>query len=253
MAEEVPRDEQRDDDDAERHRDDGVGLHDVAHHLVGVNQVIDGDEVVADAEFVPEKEFADAVEDDGAHVKDDEEREPHGSPVVAESFGQEKPQGETAGPVSQDVHGDPGRDASVFVEDRVEKRDVAECRGEQPEDDPSPRLRVLGARDAQHEEPQEDETHGRGAEVVHGAEQEYFTPFAEREAQRGRLGVEKKYDTQRETYGHRQQGELEVEAGDQPNAFLHDRLSVSAAKLTIFGYFRQKRRQPFWGCLLDLV
>ena len=158
--------------------------------------------------------------------------------MVAESLGQEEPQGEAAGPVAQDARGDPGCDASVFVEDRVEERDVAECRREQGEDDPAPRLRVLGARDAQHEEPQEDEAHGRGAEVVHGPEQEYFEPFAEREVQRCRLGVEQEYDAQHEADGCRQQRELDVEAGDQPDTFLHDKACwlFRLTKLTIFGY-----------------
>ena len=177
-AEEVPCHEQRHDDDAQRHRNDGVGLHDVAHHLVGVDQVIDGDEVVADAEFAPEEIFADAVEDDGAHVDDDEEGEPHRGPVAAES-GQEKPQCEAAGPVAQHIEGDSRRDASVFVEDRVEERHVAERRHEQGEEDVAPRLFVLGARNAQHEEPEENESRRRGAEIVHGAQQEDFAPFAE--------------------------------------------------------------------------
>ena len=177
-AEEVPRHEQRHDDDAQRHRNDGVGLHDVAHHLVGVDQVIDGDEVVADAEFAPEEIFADAVEDDGAHVDDDEEGEPHRGPVAAES-GQEEPQCEAAGPVAQHIEGDLRRDASVFVEDRVEERHVAERRHEQGEEDVAPRLSVLGARNAQHEEPEENESRRRGAEIVHGAQQEDFAPFAE--------------------------------------------------------------------------
>lgn len=70
-------------------------------------------------------------------------------------------------------------DTSVFVEDRVEERHVAERRHEQGEEDVAPRLFVLGARNAQHEEPEENESRRRGAEIVHGAQQEDFAPFAE--------------------------------------------------------------------------
>lgn len=45
-------------------------------------------------------------------------------------------------------------DASVFVEVRVEERDIAECR-DKPEDDPAHGLRLHCATPA--EEPQEDE------------------------------------------------------------------------------------------------
>ena len=93
--------------------------------------------------------------------------------------GQEKPQCEAAGPVAQHIEGDSRRDASVFVEDRVEERHVAERRHEQGEEDVAPRLSVLGARNAQHEEPEENESRRRGAEIVHGAQQEDFAPFAE--------------------------------------------------------------------------
>lgn len=218
--EEIPRDHERHEHDSQRHRHDGVGLHDVAHHLVRIDQVIHGDEVVAYAELVPEEVLAHAVEYRESHAEDDDQREPYRCPVAPDS-GQEEPQGERGGPIAQYAHCDLGRDAAVFVEDRIEERHVAECCGEYAQRDISPRTGVFRPRDAHREEPQEGESHGRGAEVVHGAQEEDFAPFAECESRVGRLCVERQDDAQEQPDDDGQQGEFEIEAGNQPDAFLH--------------------------------
>ena len=151
-AEEIPCHDQRHEDQPQRHRHDGVGLHDVADHLVGVDEVVYRNEVVAYAEFAPEEIFAESVEEDGAHVERDDEREPYRGPVAAETLEKET-QGERAGPIAQNGGGDLRRDAAVFVEDRVAEGHVAECRNENSEDDVAPRFAVLGFGDAHREEP----------------------------------------------------------------------------------------------------
>ena len=70
VAEEQPEDAQRNRQHAERHQGDVVGLHDIAYHLVGIHQIIDGDKVEAHCEFLPEHNLA----DEDKHCTDDVEQ-----------------------------------------------------------------------------------------------------------------------------------------------------------------------------------
>ena len=71
---------QIDDAHTQRHchhhqRHNGIGLHDVAQHFVGVNQIIYGDEVVANAKLLPEKIFAQRHHKQQQHINDPREIE----------------------------------------------------------------------------------------------------------------------------------------------------------------------------------
>ena len=133
-------------------RNDRIGLHDVADHFVGIDQVIDGDEVVPYAEFAPEKPFGNGVQDNAARVKSRQDGEPGAAPSRT-YLGKEQSESETHGPEAEEDRGDQGYHAAVFVEDRVAEGHVAECRNENSEDDVAPRFAVLGFGDAHREEP----------------------------------------------------------------------------------------------------
>ena len=210
-AEEPPRDGDGQRDDQRRQRDDRVGLHDVAHHLVRVDQIVHGDEVVAHAEFVPEIVFADGVEEDRADV----DREQRGQPSLRPQRLQprhEEPQGEAAGPVAQHDRGDERRCAAVFVEDRVAEGDVAKRRRQYAEQDVSRRAVVFPLREREQEEPQEDIAERQGAEVVQGAQSEDGDPLEEAEAQLGGLFVEQQNDAQQRADDERQRCQPQVDS-----------------------------------------
>ena len=125
VAEEVPREQQGGQKHAGHQRPDGIGFHDVADHLVGIDQVIDGDEIIAHPEFVPEEIFAHAVEKDRTHIEGDQDGGPHECPAAADR-GDEEPQGETPEPEARQGGNDRRYDASVVVENGVEESNVAE-------------------------------------------------------------------------------------------------------------------------------
>lgn len=77
-------------------------LHDVADHFVGIDQVIDGDEVVPYAEFAPEKPFGNGVQDNAARVKSRQNGEPGTSPSRT-YLGKEQSESETHGPEAEEI------------------------------------------------------------------------------------------------------------------------------------------------------
>ena len=219
-AEQEPAQQERRQQHAREDGHHGIGFADVADDFVGVDQIVDGDEVVAHAEFAPEEVFTHGVEDDAAHVAGEQHGEPHGGPAASEPLAEE-PQGEARGPIARQGGGDGRHDAAVFVEDRVEAADVEEQPRQHRQDEIAPGFAVLAFREAHREEPQEEESDGQGAQVVHGAQQEDLEPFAGGEVQVGGLFVEEQHDADRRADGDRQQGEFEIDAQEQREALFH--------------------------------
>ena len=217
-------------------RNDRIGLHDVADHFVGIDQVIDGDEVVPYAEFAPEKPFGNGVQDNAARVKSRQNGEPGTSPSRT-YLGKEQSESETHGPEAEEDRGDQGYHAAVFVEDRIEERDVNPCDRKDAEEDVAQRPGVFARGDAQGEKPQHGESDRKGAPVVHGAQQEDFQPLAESERDVGGLFVEQQDDAQQRADGYLQQNEFEVDSRDEFDAGLHGVCLLNRHKYIYFNRF----------------
>ena len=85
---------------AQDQRHHGIGFHDVAHNLVGIYQIIDGDEVVAHGELVPEEVLAGSVHVHYGYVDEEDRGEPAAGPSAAHARN-EQTQGEGDDPVQK--------------------------------------------------------------------------------------------------------------------------------------------------------
>ena len=120
------REKQRDAD----HGDDGIRLHDVPDHLVRVDQIVYGDEVVPHPELSPEDVFpcGDAQKQEDVHPPGEVEgNPPPGLPCLRD----EKADGEAEQLPAQEDAGYLGRTAAILVEDGMEAQHVDEGRGQQ--------------------------------------------------------------------------------------------------------------------------
>ncbi len=94
-TEHPPADKHRHQQHPEEQRQDRVGLHDVPDYFVGVHQIVNGDEVVADSELIPEDALRDDVENHQEYVEPHGEQKPRLAPTFSD-VRNEQPQAESA-------------------------------------------------------------------------------------------------------------------------------------------------------------
>ena len=109
---------------------DGIRLHDVPDHLMRVNEVVYGDEVIPYSKFSPEDVFScgDAQEQEDVHCPDEIEGDP---PPCLPRLREEKTDGEAEQLPAQEEAGYLGRTAAILVEDGMEEQHVDEGRSQQ--------------------------------------------------------------------------------------------------------------------------
>ena len=132
---------QIDDAHTQRHchhhqRHNGIGLHDVAQHFVGVNQIIYGDEVVANAKLLPEKIFAHRHYKQQQHINAPREIERKAAPDIAQRP-HSKTQTEAHKFPRQEDFGYLRRPTTVFIENRMETININQTAQQQHFDAPS--------------------------------------------------------------------------------------------------------------------
>ena len=117
-------------------RHNGIGLHDVAQHFVGVNQIIYGDEVVANAKLLPEKIFAQRHHKQQQHINAPREIERKAAPGIAQ-----RPHGKTQTeahklPCQEDFSYQ-RRTTTIFIKNRMETININQTAQQQHFNAPS--------------------------------------------------------------------------------------------------------------------
>ncbi len=101
-------------------RQDGVGLHNVANHLVGIYEVVYGNKIIAHVKLIPEKIFAAGIKVNDKYIHSYDNPEPHCAPGA--SHGRDKKsQGISYGPESKNYLSYERYDRTVLVEYGIEE------------------------------------------------------------------------------------------------------------------------------------
>lgn len=191
------------------HRHHRIRLEDVANHLVGVDQIVYGNEIVTHAEFVPKEVFADAVEQQTEHIHKHSDIHQRAPPCRSD-FRHKQPQRETHQFISEEGLCYLRRTAAILIEYRRQEPYIHDGRHKQCLYHPAPRPRIFAVAEAENDNKiryqcEQGETH-----VVDRSQQEYLQPLHRRESHHS-VRIQNQHDTQDKSHDDREDDKLVCE------------------------------------------
>ena len=152
---------------------------------MGIDEIVDGYEVVTNAELVPEEIFAHENEQHQEDVNTPGEIERHSSPHHAD-IGQETAKRETGQLPAKEGARNHRRSAAVLIEDGVEEHHIDESSGQQRLDDQTRAAAVLPFVETEIDHMQRQRKKQSHAKIGHKADAEGTEKTAEGERRIGR-------------------------------------------------------------------